>query len=447
MQERQLYGDGKVFADAVARVAPAEMIADYAVAAPLDDADLRSFVAERFDLPPPDPPAAALSDTPLRQRIRDLWDRLARPAVASRGSALALAFRHVVPGGRFREPYYWDSYFTMLGLARDRPDLLEEMVDNFVAQVESYGHIPNGARTYYVGRSQPPFFALMLGLSPRGDEPRRMAAARAEYDWWMRERAVMLPDGAVLNLYTGGGYTPRDESWAEDVATARTSGRPNAEVWRDLRAGAESGWDFSSRWFAEGGGLATIRTSRIVPVDLNALLFGYERLLGLEDAAERRRAAINRHLYRGDHYADLDLDTGPIARLTAATLFPLFTACASRAQADAVALLVEKQLLAAGGLRTTLVESGEQWDAPNGWAPLHWISIAGLRQYGHTALAREIADRWLATVARHYAATGQLLEKYDVERGTAGGGGEYAVQDGFGWTNGVTAALLDERDG
>ena len=121
-----------------------------------------------------------------------------------------------------------------------------------------------------------------------------------------------------------------------------------------------------------------------------------------------------------------------------------------------MAALTERSLLAPGGLRTTLVESGEQWDVPNGWAPLQWFAIAGLRRYGFYALAQRIADAWLGTVERHFAATGRLLEKYDVERGGAGGGGEYPVQygfglgfavrrqDGFGWTNGVTAVLLDE---
>jgi alpha,alpha-trehalase len=93
-------------------------------------------------------------------------------------------------------------------------------------------------------------------------------------------------------------------------------------------------------------------------------------------------------------------------------------------------------------LRTTLVDTGQQWDDPNGWAPLQWIAIAGLERYGETALARRIAAHWLASVTREYDASGKLLEKYNVVRRLPGGGGEYPLQDGFGWTNGVTRALI-----
>jgi alpha,alpha-trehalase len=97
-----------------------------------------------------------------------------------------------------------------------------------------------------------------------------------------------------------------------------------------------------------------------------------------------------------------------------------------------------------GGLRTTLVESGQQWDRPNGWAPLQWIAVAGLRRYAQDELAKEIAGRWIATVDATYARTGLLYEKYDVETAAIGGGGEYAPQIGFGWTNGVTGDLIDQ---
>jgi alpha,alpha-trehalase len=94
-------------------------------------------------------------------------------------------------------------------------------------------------------------------------------------------------------------------------------------------------------------------------------------------------------------------------------------------------------LLAPGGLRTTTRRTAEQWDKPNGWAPLQWVAVAGLRRYGEHVLAREIAQRWSATVAQVFRITGTVLEKYDVERALPGHGGEYAVQEGFGWTNGV----------
>jgi Neutral trehalase len=87
-------------------------------------------------------------------------------------------------------------------------------------------------------------------------------------------------------------------------------------------------------------------------------------------------------------------------------------------------------------------ETGEQWDAPNGWAPLQWIAIEGLRRYGERTLAATIAQRWVAKNLEVYRATGKLVEKYNVSAPGAGGGGEYPLQDGFGWTNGVLRRLL-----
>ncbi|TXK28602.1 trehalase, partial [Pontibacter qinzhouensis] len=96
-----------------------------------------------------------------------------------------------------------------------------------------------------------------------------------------------------------------------------------------------------------------------------------------------------------------------------------------------------------GGLVTTLNHSEEQWDAPNGWAPLQWVGIQGLRAYGHKDLANTIATNWISTNRRVFKQTGKLMEKYNVEQaGAEGGGGEYPNQDGFGWTNGVLLKLL-----
>ena len=143
-------------------------------------------------------------------------------------------------------------------------------------------------------------------------------------------------------------------------------------------------------------------------------------------------------------FADWDrIAQRPTPARTAATLFPLFAGHASREQARAVAAITRETLVGEGGLRTTGIRTGQQWDSPNGWAPLQWVAVEGLGRYGEQALAKDIARRWIATVARTYAETGKLLEKYDVEERRPGGGGEYPTQDGFGWTNGVTAAMLD----
>lgn len=478
VQERRLFADGKTFPDMDPLHPPAEIMAAWRRERPQGDAAVRAFVLRNFA--PPAEPAVKMPPPgeSIDTHIRGLWDGLTRRPVerSTYSSALALPKPYVVPGGRFREIYYWDSYFTMLGLRADgREDLIEDMLDNFTGLVERYGHVPNGTRSYYLSRSQPPFLASMMTLSTNQDpavRKRRLAALRREHAFWMRglscakpggacERVVRLPDGAVLNRYWDDSATPRPESYAEDVETARQSSRPPAQVYRDIRAAAESGWDFSSRWLGDGQILATIRTTTLAPVDLNSLLYAQERRIASECAAlrdqacavefggiaERRAAAIHKHLWVAaeGRFADWSwTEHKPAAGLSAATLYPLFTGVASPDQAAAVAQTVETKLLAPGGLRTTLASTGQQWDTPNGWAPLQWIGVDGLRRYGFTALADNIAQRWRATVACGYADSGKLLEKYDVEARRPGGGGEYPTQDGFGWTNGVLRALGDE---
>ena len=466
VQLQRVFADGKTFADAIPTRSPQAIMADFAAGDPHSNDDLRAFVSANFDLPAaPIPVAETTPRLDLQTYIAQLWSRLERQPqpVAAGASALFLPEPYVVPGGRFREIYYWDSYFTMLGLAHDgRGDLVTAMLHNFESLIERYGHIPNGTRTYYLSRSQPPFLALMVGLSPatsRSEKLRHLAAMQAEHAYWMGgPSAVTLDDGAILNRYWDDLDTPRDESYAEDVATAHTSGRPLAQVYRDLRAGAASGWDFSSRWLRDPADFTTIHTTDILPVDLNSLLWYLEtsiadfcRDLGQAGAetfdllAQARAAAMHRHLWveSEGRFSDYDTSTGAVTSvLSAATLYPLFVGLATQGQADAIAATVATHMLARGGLRTTTLATDQQWDMPNGWAPLQWIAVTGLARYAHHYLARDIATRWLHTVQATYDETGKLLEKYDIEDIKPGGGGEYPVQDGFGWTNGVTRALI-----
>jgi alpha,alpha-trehalase len=335
--------------------------------------------------------------------------------------------------------------------------------------------VPNGARTYYLSRSQPPFFFDMVGLIAGDDPPaafaRYLPQLKAEYAFWMQgarglrpgsahRRVVALPDGSILNRYWDDLDTPRDESYAEDIELVRGAPRARRQLFREIRASAESGWDFSSRWFADARTRATLQTTAIVPIDLNALLFGLENAIraGCERGgdlntarefarrAAQRRSAIDRYLWdahRGAYFDYQWVHRSRIRRVSAATLYPLFVALASADQAAAVARVAMRQLLEAGGLVTTRLKTGQQWDAPNGWAPLQWVAIDGLRRYHQDSLAETIACRWMDTVNELYRQSGTLVEKYDVTSiGRRGGGGEYPLQDGFGWTNGVMRKLI-----
>ncbi len=476
-----LFPDSKTFPDLVPSAAPSDVVAAYEAAKALPGFDLASFVAANFSGPTPAGPTVnpAASGQTLLDYISSLWPVLEQSttSVPAYSTLLPLPYPYIVPGGRFREVYYWDSYFTMLGLEVDgRNDLATDMLKNFAYEIDRYGHIPNGNRSYYLSRSQPPFFALMVDLIARNNGTATytdyLPQLQAEYDYWMRGENEVLPgravrnvvrllDGTVLNRYWDEREAPRDESYAEDVRTAlQTPRRTPGVVWRNLRAAAESGWDFSSRWLADGKTLGTIRTLALLPPDLNSLLAHLEETLSeaylLKGDAERaafyarraetRAAAIQRLMWdaEGGVFTDYLWREGTTTHsVTAATLYPLFLGVASPEQARAVAGVVESVLLQPGGLATTTVTSGQQWDAPNGWAPLQWIAVVGLRNYRYPELAQEVATRWVAKTIAGFKQQAKLVEKYDVMTtgGDAGGGGEYATQIGFGWTNGVLLAL------
>lgn len=474
VQRARCFPDQKTFVDAVPRGPVPELLAEYLDAKRSGTTvDVCAFAREHFLMPESlslqVPPTAE-----LREHLDRLWPLLRRAPdrVEAGSSLLPLPHPYIVPGGRFREIYYWDSYFTMLGLrVSGEEGAIEGMIENFAHLLRTYGHIPNGNRTYYLSRSQPPFFALMVELLAERKGPsvyaRYLPELRAEHAYWSDATAptkhrVEIGDAVSLARYYDQQNTPRPESFVEDEAVFQQVGAERPEVYRQLRSAAESGWDFSTRWFGDGRTLESIRTLELVPVDLNCLLYQLERTLAracaesgeTEDearfaaAAERRKRAILQFCWSAEQgfFCDYDLTAKQTSdALTLAGLFPLFVGIATPEQAESVKRVVERRFLKPGGLVTTLVHSGQQWDAPNGWAPLQWVAIGGLEKYGFHALANEIATRWIGLNAAVYARTGKLMEKYNVEDlSLDAGGGEYPGQDGFGWTNGVLLRLLQD---
>ena len=487
VQMARVFPDSKTFVDSRPRSAPETIAALYLSERAKPGFDLKAFVAEHFD-PPHTAATSVKSDTAqtMEEHIKGLWPSLTRPADApdSHSSLVPLPGAYVVPGGRFREVYYWDSYFTMLGLIQDgRLDLVKNMLDGFAYLVKTVGHVPNGNRSYYLSRSQPPYLAAMVGLYATATDTTRalkyLPTLEAEHAFWMAgadtvkagsaaRRVVRMRDGSLLNRYWDDHAEPRPESHREDFELAqRVSPEKREQLYRDIRAAAESGWDFSSRWMRDPSDLRTLETTELIPIDLNSLLYPAERTIAAlrlkrgapGDAevaarysaeAEARRKALLAAAYdpASGFFYDVRWRTGERVtdRPTMAAAAPLYFGLATPEQGRAVADRLGREFLSPGGFATTRIRSGQQWDAPNGWAPLQWLGVQAAHAYGRDDIANDARSRWLALNRRTYRVTGKMTEKYDVlDMSKRAGGGEYPAQDGFGWTNGVARAMAAQE--
>ena len=485
VQISNVFPDGKTFPDLIPRKSARLLAKEYEAKRRAPNFQVDEFVRHNFDQPHAWEAGYRPDDaTTAREHVTALWTVLRRRNRRNRGSLFALPNDYIVPGGRFAEQFYWDTYFIMLGLAADDEwRLIQGMMQNYGYMLRRFGFIPTANRTYFLSRSQPPFFSQMVKLLASHNGRGRtyaeyLPAMLSEYRFWMKgrktvsetpdtkayARVVCMPDGTILNRYFDNKTVPRPESMREDVETAGdTQSEQKGRIYLDLRAGAESGWDFSSRWLRSHADMRSIHTTDVVPVDLNCLMYQLEQTLvetytllkqpilanRFRVAAERRARAIRSYCWNASEGFFVDYDIHAKRRnheLTLAGVFPLYARIATNDQAAKVAEMIETRFLKKGGLVTTLVDSGQQWDSPNGWAPLQWITIKGLREYGYFELANKIRDRWLGVCDEVFVSQHKMLEKYDVIHGGAGLGGEYPLQDGFGWTNGVYAALYDEKE-
>lgn len=481
VQKNSVYADGKTFVDLMPARRLRSIKEEYNLVKKDPNFDLRTFVKRHFYDGTEGVYEKEYKSNPdhtALEHIDELWNFLERRNRVTRGSLIALPYTYIVPGGRFNEQFYWDTYFIMLGLAASgKWKRIEYMMKNFVHEIRKYGYIPTANRSYFLSRSQPPFFSHMVRLlaTHKGKKVLReyLPYLLTEYRFWMKgrtklastdhrayRRVVEMPDGELMNRYYDNKTTPRPESLREDIETGEISGhRDKNRLYLHIRAAAESGWDFSSRWFSDPMDIRTIHTADIIPVDLNSLLYHLE--LTIADAyrasfnlvqsrvyrkkAKARQKAIDEYLWNSKEgfYRDYNFHTGRYTSVhSLAGVFPLYVGCASQEQANRVADMIRKDFLQPGGVVTTNIDNGQQWDAPNGWAPLQWATIQGLRNYGHDDLADEIAKRWVHLNEKVYKHSHKFVEKYNVDGGSGlGGGGEYVLQDGFGWTNGVYEAL------
>jgi alpha,alpha-trehalase len=450
----------------------------------------------------------------LPRKIDKLGD--VRPEELPEPGLLYLPHPYVVPGGRFNEMYGWDSYFIVLGLEADhRAALAKGIVDNFLFEIEHYGAVLNANRTYYLTRSQPPFLTSMVravfenpesfAQTPDGRLEARQwlqhayELAQKDYATWIRPEHKAGATGLTRYYDYGSGPVPEmadDSTYYSDVIRwlvenphaggegflVKGSEHPNAaemsalkqtscdvetsvvcmkawadgyrlskEFYKGDRAMRESGFDTGFRFGPFDG-----NAENYAPVDLNSLLFRYERdlehlalLLGQARDAEhwdrqalKRNAAMQRYLWRPKDgvYADFDFVHAKSSNYAYITsLYPLWAGVATREQARSMVAkldLFERP----GGLSTSNTRSGMQWDEPYGWAPTNWLVVDGLQSMGYREEAARIASHFTATVDAGFAHDGTIREKYNVVTGSSDvvvSNGYRTNEIGFGWTNAV----------
>ncbi|KAI3693703.1 hypothetical protein L1987_76653 [Smallanthus sonchifolius] len=431
--------------------------------------------------------------------VHSLWKNLSRK-VSNRvlenpelHTLLPLKYHVIIPGSRFQEVYYWDSYWVIRGLLVSKMyETAKGIVLNLIDLIDTYGYVLNGARAYYTNRSQPPLLSSMvIEVYKRTNDTdlvkKALPALIKEHKFWnsgIHNVTVEDAQGSTHNLsrYYAMWNQPRPESFTIDTETANKlkNDCEKEHLYRELASTAETGWDFSTRWMKNTSDLTTLSTTTIIPVDLNAYILKMELDISFlanavgessqashfARASEARKKAMDivfwdeekgqwfdywlnvssyhKNVYKWDaSYQKQDVFASNFIPLWVQPLNSDETVVKKVAQS-----LESSGLVRAAGIATSLRNSSEQWDFPNGWAPIQQMIVEGLVRSGSKearSLAKDIAIRWIRTNYATYKTSKAMHEKYDVSKcGEFGGGGEYVPQTGFGWSNGVVLAFLEE---
>lgn len=512
IQMARIFNDSKTFVDLQMKYNENKTLTDFQIL--LNDtnqspslAQLQQFVEDYFssegeleDWTPSDHSdnpsfLDSISDKELRafgKGINDIWPLLARKVKAEvfekpdQYSLVPLTHGFIIPGGRFKEIYYWDSYWIIEGLLiSGMQETAKGMIENLIELLVKFGHIPNGSRWYYQERSQPPMLTAMVAIYFQYTQDieflrNNIAYLESEMEFWLTNRAVNVEkDGSnhTLLRYFALSEGPRPESYFEDYNnTSGFSDEERTDFYIDTKSAAESGWDFSTRWFivkdgSNNGHITDIHTRYLIPVDLNAIFAGALQhiavfnalLLNLQKAyeyaslASQWRASIEAVLWNQEDamWYDYNIrDSLHRKYFYSSNVAPLWQNAVSSTFLEANGPKIMSSLEKSGGLDfpggvpTSLIRSGEQWDFPNVWPPEVSIVVNAIDNIGteeSRVLALEVAQTFVRSCHWGFLEYKQMFEKYDAENpGKFGGGGEYNVQFGFGWSNGAILEFLNK---
>ena len=363
----------------------------------------------------------------MEQYIKENFPKTVRISREDKGTLLALPYPYTVPStdSYFQEMYYWDTFFTNLGLARiGMWDQCINNTENLLYQVEKYGYVLNGNRTYYLRSSQTPYLSLMVRhcyehTKDQGWLEKALPALEKEYQFWMTERT----DETGLAHYGCGDLSQVDlkkEAAAFIDRLHLEMEIQDDEVFlegflRKIYSCCESGWDFSTRF--------DLRAEDFIAVDLNCLLYCYEKNFAYfenevvtdrgaewEEKAWRRRQSMIRYCRREDGVF-FDYDRVKRVRsdaVSCAAFYPYLAGIETEKQGiEQILCALERQ----NGVVSTERE-GYQWDNQNIWAPLQWAACQALKRMGEYEAEQRIREKYMTVAEEIFRQTGLLFEKY-----------------------------------
>lgn len=399
----------------------------------------------------------------IKQFIAENMDKCICEQTEDSGTIIGLPYPYTVPttAGAFRELYYWDTYFINVGLLLTKQyKQARNNIDDMLYLVHKYGFMPNGSRTFYLDRSQPPFLSMMVRdyYEATGEKVWLADAYDAltkEHHYWMTNR--ICENG--LNHY---GYRMQDQdnivNYSRDYRGRTQNQFPeisDVDLSSNFIAQAESGWDFNPRFDSMAHHYAA--------ADLNSLLWALENNMAhfagvLENGeqskwktlADERRNKCNSFLWNEEKgaYLDRDATTGRWSRVfSAASFYPLMVGMTSTEKAAKTFAHLSEIEFGHGISSTekqTVVPGSYQWAFPNGWPCLQYVVAKGLKNYGYHQDALRVAKKYVSMVDRVFDETGNLWEKYNVEDGSIRVNNEYEMPAMMGWTAGVYLYLEQE---